>query len=161
MRCHKMIVRCCFAALMIAFLGCAPKGADSPKAVDMSGLKLTRAVLYQNGVGYFERRGTVDGDQFTVRIRADQVNDFLKSLTVIDMSNGKAVSVSLPLDRSAAAHVMELAEQLKNNIGLPEILNLLKGTEITLQTVQSFGSSSRAVSGRVLSFSGGDRCGER
>lgn len=132
------------AALFAA--GCLPSTVNNPKAVDAGGLALTRAVLYQNGVGYFERKGRVEGDRFTVRIRADQVNDFLKSLTVIDTSNGKAISVSLPLDRSAAAHVMELAQKLKQDIGLPEIISLLKGTEISLA-----GEGSRSISGRVLS----------
>lgn len=138
----------CFCAVLWAVLlmsGCSSRAPKSQTAVDAGGLKLTRAVLYQNGVGYFERRGTVEGDSFSVRIRADQVNDFLKSLTVIDTSDAKAVSVSLPLDRSAAARVMELAQQLKEDISLPEIISLLKGTEVTLNT------SSRGVSGRVLS----------
>ena len=80
--------------------------------IEADDLKLTRAILYQNGVGYFERRGKIVGDRLTVRIRADQVNDFLKSLTVIDSSKGKAVSVSLPLDRNAARQVMELFRHL-------------------------------------------------
>ena len=136
-------------ALLCAVIGaisCAQTAVQNPTAVSGSSLTLTRAVLYQNGVGYFERQGTVEGDQFTVRIRADQVNDFLKSLTVIDSSDGKAVSVSLPLDRSAAAHVMELAEQLKGDISLPKIIALLKGTEISLT-----GKKTGTISGRLLS----------
>jgi hypothetical protein len=49
-----------------------------------NGLKLERVVLYRNGVGYFERAGKVDGDVLRIRVRKDQVNDLLKSLTVVE-----------------------------------------------------------------------------
>ena len=113
-------------------------------AVSAGDLRLTRAVLYQNGIGYFERAGTIHGDKLTLRIRADQVNDFLKSLTVIDTTQGKAVSVSLPLDRTAAKQVMELANRLKEGISLPDLLALLKGSEVSL-----IGRSNAAI-GRIL-----------
>ncbi len=41
-------------------------------------------VLYRNGIGYFERRGEVKGDALVIKVRKDQVNDLLKSLTVIE-----------------------------------------------------------------------------
>lgn len=124
---------------------CGGASMAQPKGVTGQGLELKRAVLYQNGIGYFERRGRITGDQFTVRIRADQVNDFLKSLTVIDTVGGKAVSVSLPLDRNAAREVMELANRIREGISLPEILESLKGTEVTLI------GEKRSMAGRILS----------
>ncbi len=123
--------------------GCA--SAPSPRpAVSAGGMRLTRAVLFQNGVAYFERRGKTEGDEVTVRIRADQVNDFLKSLTVIDTADGKAVSVSLPLDRKAASEVMALADKLKGSLELPELLDILKGTRVTLV------GKKRTAEGRIL-----------
>ncbi|MCP4676289.1 MAG: DUF4139 domain-containing protein [Deltaproteobacteria bacterium] len=126
--------------------GCGGAQHQSAEAVSGAGLKLTRAVLYQNGVGYFERRGTVDGDRITLRIRSDQVNDLLKSLTVIDASEGKAVSVSLPLDRNAARQVMELADRLKDGIGLPDLIDMLMGSEVTMR------GDAGSITGRVLSL---------
>src|SRR5262245_15753430 len=63
-----------------------------------SPLGLSNVVLYRNGVGYFERHGVIDGDRLTLKVRKDQINDLLKSLTVIDRGTGKALSVSIPLD---------------------------------------------------------------
>ncbi len=131
---------------VVIVLGCGGVQPHSAQNVSATGLKLTRAVLYQNGVGYFERRGAVDGDRITLRIRADQVNDLLKSLTVIDASEGKAVSVSLPLDRNAARQVMELADRLKNGIGLPDLIEILMGSEVTMR------SEHGSITGRVLSL---------
>ncbi|MFY0535124.1 hypothetical protein [Nannocystis pusilla] len=61
-------------------------------------------VLYRNGIGYFERRGEVKGDALVIKVRKDQVNDLLKSLTVIDRKSGQAVSVSMPLDPESWAN---------------------------------------------------------
>ena len=69
-----------------------------------SPLKLDRVVLYRNGIGYFERVGEVDGDILTLKVRKDQVNDLLKSLTVVEKASGKAVSVSMPLDPQSWAN---------------------------------------------------------
>ncbi len=131
------------AAGLLTACGGAPMGQTT--GVTGQGLELKRAVLFQNGIGYFERRGKITGDRFALRIRADQVNDFLKSLTVIDTADGKAVSVSLPLDRNAAREVMELANRIREGISLPEILESLKGTEVTLI------GKKRSMAGRILS----------
>ena len=47
-------------------------------------LKLDRVVLYQNGIGYFERHGVVDGDVATMMFAPYEVNDVLKTVTVVD-----------------------------------------------------------------------------
>jgi hypothetical protein len=52
-------------------------------------------------VGYFERSGRIDGGLLTLQIHPTQINDLLKSLTVIDRGTGRAVSISLPLEQNA------------------------------------------------------------
>ena len=78
--------------------------ARSPYATTGKVLDLSRVVLYRNGVGYFERGGRVDGDKLVLRVRKDQVNDLLKSLTVVEKTGGRAVSISMPLDPRAWAN---------------------------------------------------------
>ncbi len=46
-------------------------------------LHVSRAVLYQNGIGYFERHGRVEGSVLRLRILPQQIADVLKSLTVV------------------------------------------------------------------------------
>src|SRR5205823_1211291 len=75
-------------ALLI--LGCTSP-ARHPYATTGGALSLSKVVLYRNGVGYFERAGHVDGEQLTIRVRKDQVNDLLKSLTVVEKTGGRAV----------------------------------------------------------------------
>ncbi|MDY0002700.1 MAG: hypothetical protein RBU30_15495, partial [Polyangia bacterium] len=83
--------------------GCpgSPQSANDLYGPVQSDLRITRVVLYQSGVGYFERRGRVHGDQLHLRIRHDQVMDVLNSLTVVDTRSGGTVTVSLPAERSA------------------------------------------------------------
>ncbi|WP_441286309.1 hypothetical protein ACSRUE_28255 [Sorangium sp. KYC3313] len=73
--------------------GCA-RGPD----VDASGLALRRVVIYRNGVAYFERRGLVDADQVTFRVRKEKVGDFLATLAVIEAGGSSVRSASFPVE---------------------------------------------------------------
>ncbi len=105
-------------------------------------LSLQRVVLYRNGIGYFERVGEVDGDLLTIKVRKDQIDDLLKSLTVVEAEGGKAVSVSMPLDPQSWANAA-LATLAPGRGNLAEVLDALRGTRVTLST------DSGGVSGRI------------
>jgi hypothetical protein len=111
----------------------------------VSELPVTRVVLYQNGVGYFERSGRIEGDVLTLQARPSQINDLLKSLTVIDAGNGRAVSASLPLEESADRLLSELPEQVRNAGGLLEVLRLFRGARVEIE-----GEFSGSPEGRVI-----------
>ncbi|MFW5739263.1 MAG: hypothetical protein ACOC1F_02735 [Myxococcota bacterium] len=106
-------------------------------------LQLDRVVLYRNGVGYFERQGQVEGNVLRLRVRKDQINDLLKSLTVVKRRGGQALSVSMPLDPQTWANAA-LSTLAPGRGSLAEVLDSLRGTHVTLST--ETGSSS----GRVL-----------
>ena len=59
-------------------------------------LALCRVVLYQNGIGYFERSGELSGSRYRLRLRSHEVGDVLKSLVVIDGSAGDGAGPSQP-----------------------------------------------------------------
>jgi hypothetical protein len=59
---------------------------------------LGRVVVYRNGVAYFERYATVNGNQLRLAVPGDKVNDFLKSLTVVDASTGEPAPIAYPTD---------------------------------------------------------------
>ncbi|MEY4579415.1 MAG: hypothetical protein RL701_4118 [Pseudomonadota bacterium] len=112
-------------------------------ATTESALSLSRVVLYRNGVAYFERVGMVDGDRLSLKVRKDQINDLLKSLTVIDRTSRKTVSVSVPLDPRAWQRAA-LAMLLPGRGHLAEVLDALRGTEVRVTT------SDRHVEGRIV-----------
>ena len=127
-----------FSAALLALPACAHRTPYS--TVDQ--LELDSVVLYRNGVGYFERRGNVDEDVLRIKVRKDQVNDLLKSLTVVD-ADGQAVSVSMPLDPRSWANAA-LAQLAPGRGSLADVLDALRGTEVTVVT------STRRVSGRIV-----------
>lgn len=122
-------------------LGCAT--ARNGYGAAETDLGLERVVLYRNGVGYFERAGQVDEDVLRIKVRRDQVNDLLKSLTVIDRKSGQAVSVSMPLDPQSWANAA-LSTLGPGRGSLAQVLDGLRGTEIILR------SSEGRMRGRVV-----------
>jgi hypothetical protein len=100
-------------------------------------------VLYRNGVAYFERQGAIDGDRLTLKVRKDQINDLLKSLTVIDRSSGKTLSVSIPLDPKAWQDAA-LSMLTPGRGRLAEVLDALRGTYVEVDT------DTRTARGRIV-----------
>jgi hypothetical protein len=63
-------------------------------SADAAKLPIRRVVLYKNGVGYFEHLGRVRGRQDVhIDFTSGQLNDVLKSLTVLDLSGGRISGV--------------------------------------------------------------------
>lgn len=134
-----------FAFVMgIAVAMCGGSGCASGGATGASGsLKLDRVVLYQNGIGYFERRGKVRGPLLRMGVRRDQVNDLLKTLTVVDRGSGKTVSVSMPLEPDKWEQAAALGAG-GDSARLARTLHGLRGTRVTLFT------KKRTLPGRIL-----------
>ncbi|MBN1656149.1 MAG: DUF4139 domain-containing protein [Deltaproteobacteria bacterium] len=123
-----------FGLLLLFSLACtAAKGPRYPTTV--SALALDRVVLYRNGVGYFERTGEIEGNVLTLRVRKDQVNDLLKSLTVVDRSTGKALSVSMPLDPQSWQNAA-LSLLAPGRGSLAQMLDALKGVRISVDSTE-------------------------
>ncbi len=57
---------------------------------------LGRVVVYRNGVAYFERTADVKEDHLNLQVPADKVDDFLKSLTVVDAQTGAPAPITYP-----------------------------------------------------------------
>ncbi|MGE5184239.1 MAG: hypothetical protein ACM31C_19355 [Acidobacteriota bacterium] len=79
--------------LAAALVACGPKHSSFVKVDHVA---LGRVVVYRNGVAFYERRATVSGGALTVSVPRDRVDDFLKSLTVVDAITGKPLPVSIP-----------------------------------------------------------------
>lgn len=113
---------------------CPPALARAEEGVD---LPVRRITLYRSGVGYFEHAGKVNGDA-TVRLRfeTDDINDILKSMTLVDLGGGKIGTVSYgskePLERRLASFGVDITKA--NNLG--ELLQQLRGAELRVETTE-------------------------
>jgi outer membrane protein OmpA-like peptidoglycan-associated protein len=76
------------ASLLVT--GCA---AHAPATRPM---RLSRVILYQNGIGYFERKGHVGGDTLKLSFARGELDDVLKTLTVIDRLGASVATVDVP-----------------------------------------------------------------
>ncbi|MBL8944934.1 MAG: DUF4139 domain-containing protein, partial [Myxococcales bacterium] len=141
MRSSVLVALALFPSLSALAAGCAHGRSAYPSAE--TDLALRRVVLYRNGIGYFERHGDVDRDTLAIKVRRDQIDDLLKSLTVIDKSTGKAVSVSMPLDPESWANAA-LAMLAPGRGSLAEVLDGLRGTDVVLHT------ASGRIRGRIV-----------
>jgi outer membrane protein OmpA-like peptidoglycan-associated protein len=81
----------CFAPCLLALTGCA--GTSSFVHSDAT---LGRVVVYRNGIAYFERTAHLEGDSLRLAVPADKVDDFLKSLTVVDAKTGEPAPIAYP-----------------------------------------------------------------
>ncbi len=108
-------------------------------------LPVRKVVLYKNGIGYFEHLGQVKGAQdVEITLPSSQLNDVLKSLTVIDLGRGQVSGVTYdsaaPLDRRLA----ELPIDLSSARGLVDFLNQIRGTDVEIR------APGGTVNGRLM-----------
>jgi hypothetical protein len=80
--------------------------------IKVDDVALGRVVIYRNGVAYYERRATVEGGTLTVSVPRDRVDDFLKSLTVVDAITQQPLPVSIPREQAADGDYLVMKLQL-------------------------------------------------
>src|SRR5258708_26623644 len=127
--------------VMILFVMVASAAAQSGEK-----LPVRRVVLYKNGIGYFEHAGRVTGNQeLTIEFTSAQLNDVLKSLTVLDLSGGKISGVGY----NSVAPISEQLKSLRLPLGetttLNDFLGSLRGSKVQVR------SGVALTSGRLLS----------
>ena len=76
-------------------------GCGTPSTFVHSDTTLGRVVVYRNGIAYFERTARVDRDALELKVPADKVDDFLKSLTVVDAHTGEPAPIAYPTQAPA------------------------------------------------------------
>src|SRR5262245_33116419 len=140
-----------FSLLTITF---GQSSKAQPKLQTNSDVRLPvkRVVLYKNGVGYFEHSARVDGNQdLNIDFTTAQLNDVLKSLTAVDLGDGRISGVRYnsiaPLDERLKALRLPFGEAVTR----ADFLSALRGARVEVRT-----KGEMAV-GRLLSVEQEDR----
>jgi hypothetical protein len=98
-------------------------------------LPVRRVVLYKNGVGYFEHLGHVRGSQEVhVDFTSAQLNDVLKSLTVLDLSGGRITGVDYNSEAPLARRLATLRLSLGERPTTAEFLGALRGARLEVRS---------------------------
>jgi hypothetical protein len=164
MRRSILVVFLTISFLVVAF---AEKRSEEPtpdesqtaaavEADSGSRLPVKRVVLYKNGVGYFEHSARVHGNQdLAIDFTTGQLNDVLKSLTAVDLGDGKISAVRYnsiaPLDERLKALRLPFGEQVTQ----AEFLTALRGARVEVR------SGSENAAGRLLSVEKEKRFNEK
>src|SRR6202795_4775286 len=130
---------------------------SSPNGSNESAAKLPvrRVVLYKNGVGYFEHLGRVRGSQDVhIDFTSAQLNDVLKSLTVLDLAGGRITGVDYNSEAPLARRLATLRLALGEKPTQAEFLGALRGARLEVRS-----GASPAVTGKLLSIERKTRTG--
>jgi hypothetical protein len=149
-RCALVVCACAVAMLQVARAqGPTPQArVPAPAAVTATATKLPvrRVVLYKNGVGYFEHVGRVRGSQpVVIDFNTAQLNDVLKSLTTLDLGDGRIADVSFNSDAPFAQRLSALTLPVGERTTLRELLGALRGARLEVR------AGDRLIAGRLLS----------
>jgi hypothetical protein len=110
-------------------------------------LPVRRVVLYKNGVGYFEHLGRVRGSQDVhIDFTSAQLNDVLKSLTVLDLNGGRITGVDYNSEAPLARRLGTLRLALSERPSVSEFLGALRGARLEVRP-----ATGPAITGKLLS----------
>jgi hypothetical protein len=141
--------------------GANPKLAEAPSEPRENAnstaakLPVRRVVLYKNGVGYFEHLGRVRGSQDVhVDFTSAQLNDVLKSLTVLDLSGGRITGVDYNSEAPLARRLATLRLSLGERPTTAEFLGALRGARLEVRS-----GNGPLLTGKLLSVERKTRTG--
>src|SRR5260370_37996732 len=110
-------------------------------------LPVKRVILYKNGVGYFEHSGRVrDSETVNIDFTTAQLNDALKSLTVLDLGKGRITGVTYNSTASLERRLGSLHLPVGENPSTVQFLDALRGARLEVR------NGPANVSGRLLSI---------
>ena len=142
------VIRTTFGLLALALslaLAATVRGlaADAP-------LPLESVVLFTSGVGYFQHAGEVTGDATVeMQFAADDVNDLLKSMVVLDRDGG-AATVTYASRDPVTKTLGTFAVNLTDNPSLGDLLGRLRGQKVELDAASPVAGTIVGVEKRRL-----------
>jgi hypothetical protein len=111
----------------------------------MTHLPITHITLYKHGVGFFERRAELSGEKVELSFRVEEMNDILKSLTVIDWGEGQVLGVDYATPQSREERLAGCSIRLSDARSLRDLLVGLRGRRVRLLLDQE-----EAIAGTLL-----------
>jgi outer membrane protein OmpA-like peptidoglycan-associated protein len=103
---RKLLSAFLFASA-VSSAACSPPPKRST-FVKVDQVALGKVVVYRNGVAFYQRRAQVEGGKLTVSVPRDRVDDFLKSLTVVDAKTQTPLPVSFPRQQTEGGPFLQM-----------------------------------------------------
>jgi hypothetical protein len=134
-------------AVAVVFLSVTALSAQGPPTrVATEVLRVSRVILYKTGVGYFEHLGTVTGNQpLAVQFTGDQLDDVLKSLTAVDLGEGRVTGISYDSPTPTERRLQALRVPLGQKANTLQLLDALRGSHVEIRS-----AGGPIIAGRLL-----------
>lgn len=143
---HVLVVSL-LAVISVSAQTKAPGSNSAVGSESAAKLPVRRVVLYKNGVGYFEHLGRVHGSQDVhIDFTSAQLNDALKSLTVLDLSGGRITGVDYNSEAPLARRLATLRLALGERPTRAGFLGALRGARLEVHS-----GAAPAIAGTLLS----------
>lgn len=98
-------------------------------------LPVTGVILYKNGIGYFVRSGELKpGEPAALHFKAEEMNDVLKSLTIVDGGGGRISGLRYDSSEPLATKLSAFPFQLNDRQPLSALLDQLRGARVEMKT---------------------------
>lgn len=105
------------------------------RAADAPPLPVTKIVLFNSGVGYFQRDAKIQGTQVVdLQFPAGNINDLLKSLVVQDFGGGSVSTVNYGSQDPITKTLRSFAIDLTTNPSLFDLLSQVRGEQVAVET---------------------------
>ncbi|MBI3830570.1 MAG: DUF4139 domain-containing protein [Planctomycetes bacterium] len=133
------------AALLLACVAGGALRAAEGEAKPAEPPPVKKVVLYKHGMGYFERRGKVNGNAtVTLAFNVNQMKDLLTSFFAVDLNGGKIGSVQYETKDPLSKQLQDILINVPENNALSQFLTQLKGAKLTAK------AAGDTVSGRIM-----------
>ena len=113
-------------------------------------LPLTQVVLFNSGVGYFQREGSVEGNaRIDMTFPVNDVNDLLKSILLEDLNGGKISTVSYDSQEPIEHTLKAFALDLTYNPTFGQLINQARGEKIEV-TLKEGNNQPASMNGIIM-----------
>lgn len=125
------------------------------KELKKAGVPLKRVSLYKHGIGYFERRGKVDGPcRVELVCGPDEIDDMLKSLLVLK-EGSRIAAITYESATPIAEKLSQFGFDLRVNDGFVKLVAQMKGVPVSV-----LDSGQEKVAGMVVGIDTGRKKAE-
>lgn len=125
---------------------CGVAGMEAQRAATAQAeLPIRRVILYKTGVGYFEHVGSVSGSpDVVIPFTTSQLNDVLKSVTVLDLDGGSIANITYNSIAPVAQRLSTLTLPLPDAASQLQFYQALRGARLEIRNGPSI------LTGRLL-----------
>lgn len=112
--------------LVLGFLTALPAAAQE----DGEDSQIDRVVLYKNGMAFFQRSATVEGEQeVTLQFSADQMEDVLPTFYAVDRDGGRISSINYESEEPLERRLEKLLVSIPNTGTERALIKQLQGVQ--------------------------------